>query len=321
MVKKHILVTGASGFIGYHICKRILATQKYKLICIDKKKFDKKNLLKKFSKDKNFKYLKSDLNSLNKKKLKNLSYVFHLAAIVGVKQVVSSPLNSLSNNIIIFSNLIKYLEKNNPKAKVIFFSTSEVYGPLSDLNKLKYPTKEDINLSIPNKTKGRDSYYLSKIFGEKILEFSKLNYCILRPHNIYGPNMGFKHVISELIVKMKKKSKSCIVYSPNHTRAFCYIDDAISQILKLSFNNKSNKKKFNIGNSKEEIKIYNLSNLIKKILNVKTKIIKGPNTIGSPKRRVPSLSKTFKVTKKIKFTNLEKGIIQTIKWYENFKGK
>ena len=80
-----------------------------------------------------------------------------------------------------------------------------MYGPLSDLGKLKYPTNEDINLIIPSMTRPRDSYYLSKIFGEKILELSKLNYCILRPHNIYGPNMGFKHVISELIKKFNMK--------------------------------------------------------------------------------------------------------------------
>tara|TARA_B100001093_G_scaffold515180_1_gene590926 strand:+ start:1206 stop:2171 length:966 start_codon:yes stop_codon:yes gene_type:complete len=319
MSKEKILITGASGFIGYHLCKKILSLKKYQLTCIDVKKSDKKNLLKDFVKNKDFKYLKLDLNNLKKKKFQNFSYVFHLAAIVGVKQVNNNPLNSFVNNTFIFSNLIHNLETNSSKTKIIFFSTSEVYGPLSDLGKLNYPTKEDINLLISKKTKGRDSYYLSKMFGEKTLEFSKLNYCILRPHNIYGPYMGFKHVISELIKKLSSKKNSFKIYSPNHTRSFCYIDDAVTQILKLSFNNRSNKKIFNIGNPKDEIKIKKLSILIKKILNSKIKLTNGPNTIGSPRRRVPSINKTLKITKKIYFTSLNEGIKKTIKWYDKQK--
>ena len=315
MAKDKILITGGSGFIGYHLCKKILKMKKYHLTCVDVKKNDN-YLIKELRKNKNFKYLKLDLNQSSGTKFSNFKFVFHLAAIVGVKQVNKNPLNSLTMNASIFSKLVSNLEKYSPRTKIIFFSTSEVYGPLSDLGKLKYPTKEDINLIIPSITRGRDSYYLSKIFGEKILELSKLNYCILRPHNIYGPNMGFKHVISELIKKFNIKKNTFKIYSPNHTRSFCYIDDAVKQIIRLSFNFKSNRKTFNIGNPKEEIKIRKLAILIKKLLGSKKRIIDGPNTKGSPKRRVPNVNKTLKLINKMNFTPLKLGIKKTIIWYE-----
>lgn len=315
MTKNKILITGGSGFIGYHLCKRILDLKKYQLTCVDVKK--KNNyFIKELLKNKNFKYLKLDLNQLSGKKFSNFKFVFHLAAIVGVKQVNKKPLDSFTMNAFIFSKLVNNLKKYSPKTKIIFFSTSEVYGPLSDLGKLKYPTNEDINLIIPSMTRARDSYYLSKIFGEKILELSKLNYCILRPHNIYGPNMGFKHVISELIKKFNMKKNTCKIYSPDHTRSFCYIDDAVNQIIGLSFNDKSNRKTFNIGNPKEEIKIKKLAILIKKLLGSKKRLIYGPNTKGSPKRRVPNVNKTFKLIDKKNFTPLKLGIKKTIIWYE-----
>jgi nucleoside-diphosphate-sugar epimerase len=167
-------------------------------------------------------------------------------------------------------------------------------------------------------TINRDSYYLSKILGEKILQLSGLKYIILRPHNIYGPNMGFRHVISELIKKMtdskKKVGKNCKVFSPNHTRSFCYIDDAINQIINISFNKKSENKIFNVGNSKDEIKIYELARLIKNILKSNVVLKKGEVTPGSPSRRVPDMKKNIKITKIKKLTSLKNGIKKTIDW-------
>ena len=128
---------------------------------------------------------------------------------------------------------------------------------ISCKKKVSIPTKEDIDLLINKDIIERDSYYLSKLIGEKIVQLSGLKYIILRPHNIYGPHMGFKHVISELIKKMQptknNKNRTCQIFSPNHTRSFCYIDDAIKQIKNISFNKNSHNKIINIGNSKEEI--------------------------------------------------------------------
>ena len=131
------------------------------------------------------------------------------------------------------------LRKYSPNSVLVYFSSSEVYSPLISKKLIRLPAKEDVDLLINKNIINRDSYYLSKLLGEKIVQLSGLKYIILRPHNIYGPKMGFKHVISELIKKMevskRNKNKRCKIYSPNHTRSFCYVDNAVDQIINISF--------------------------------------------------------------------------------------
>ena len=129
--------------------------------------------------------------------------------------------------------------------------------------------------------------------------------------------MGYSHVIPELIKKIRfQKNKQIKIYSPSHKRAFCYIDDAIEQIVGLSFSITVKNKTFNIGNSREEIKIFDLAKIIKDKLKSKKKLIKYIYTSGSPKRRVPSMSKTNSYLKKRNYISLNKGIQNYINWYK-----
>ena len=172
---------------------------------------------------------------------------------------------------------------------------------------------------IENNIIDRDAYFLSKIFNEKIAQLANIKYLILRPHNIYGPRMGYSHVIPELIKKIyyrkKKKNKRVVVFSPTHKRAFCYIEDAILQITKLSFDEKSYYKIFNIGNMSRELKMFDLAKKIKALIYVDAKIIRGKNTLGSPKRRIPDMKKTIKATKLKTFVTLDDGLRKTVDWY------
>ena len=168
-----------------------------------------------------------------------------------------------------------------------------------------------------DKTISRDSYGLSKLVAEKMCYFSGINYINIRPHNIYGPNMGYNHVIPELIKKIYKNKEVGIV-SHNHKRAFCYIDDAINQIVKISFSRKFKNQTFNIGNPLEEIDIYTLAKKIKNSLNVKTKLYKSKKeTEGSPQRRIPCMKKYKNLIGKLKTTKIDLGLQKTIQWYKN----
>tara|TARA_B100001063_G_scaffold234785_1_gene252635 strand:+ start:889 stop:1836 length:948 start_codon:yes stop_codon:yes gene_type:complete len=311
-----ILITGAAGFIGSQLAKSLLKKNNkiYLVDNLSRGKFDShfKDILKK----KNVKFIKKDL----KKKLyfkENFDFIFHLASVVGVKNVNKDPMITLSNNIISTFNLIKSI-KNKKKTKFIFFSTSEVYSPLSEKSKKFKPAEEKNDLVVPMSTKPRDSYFLSKLINEKIFTLSGLRYLILRPHNIYGPRMGNAHVIPELIKKINKNNK-CKIFSPGHSRSFCFVDDAINQIIELSFSKKTYGQIYNIGNMNEEIKIYDLAKKLKKLLKRNTKLIRYKNTSGSPKRRAPNMYKTLGKINFKKFTNLESGLIKTINWYLNEK--
>ena len=319
MPNKKILITGGAGFIGYHLTKKLLE-KKYSIKVVDKFPiYYYKNNIKNFKKDKNFSYSRINLKFKLKNKFGNLSHVFHLAASLGVKNINKKPYEAFKNNINSLVNLVDNLRKYSPNSVLVYFSSSEVYSPLISKKLIRLPAKEDVDLLINKNIINRDSYYLSKLLGEKIVQLSGLKYIILRPHNIYGPKMGFKHVISELIKKMevskRNKNKRCKIYSPNHTRSFCYVDNAVDQIINISFNKKSHDQIFNIGNSKGEIKIFTLAQLIKSILKSKVVLTKGPITLGSPRRRVPDTKKNIKITKLKKLVNLEEGIQKTIEWF------
>ena len=312
---KTILITGAAGFIGYHLAKRI-CNKKFKLLLLDNLTRGRKDkFFKNLIKNKNVKFLNKDLTKPFKITEKNIDYVFHLSARLGVKNVILNPEKTFYENTKMLLNVIDTIKINNNKTKFVFFSTSEVYSPAIKEKIAKFPLQENERLYISKKTSPRDSYYLSKLFGEKIVEFSSLNYLILRPHNIYGPRMGYAHVIPELINKFESKNNSKIgIFSPSHKRAFCFIEDALDQIIQLTFNSKIKNQIFNIGNHKEEIKIFDLANKKKKTLKRKKKIFKNKITQGSPSRRVPCMKKTQKIINKKSFINLNQGLKKYLDW-------
>ena len=316
-MKKNILITGAAGFIGFHLLKKISKNKNYHITIIDnfsrgKKDLEFVNLIKK---KKNIKIKKIDLTTKFVLE-ENYSHIFHLAAIVGVENVKKNPIKTFNTNLISTLNILKAFEGRKKKPIIIFFSTSEVYQPLLDKNKLKFPTTENQNFIYPSSFNPRQSYYLSKFFSETIIQLSNFKYIIYRPHNIYGPRMGYSHVIPELTIKFKDNKKKIDVFSPHHKRSFCFIDDAISLILGSCFKIKSLNKVLNLGNMEEEVKIIDLVKKMKKILNSNKKLNLKGNTFGSPTRRFPDTSRIRKIKKIKKFTPLIDGLKKTITWYE-----
>ncbi len=306
---KKILITGGAGFIGYHLSKKLAFDNKITILDnLQRGKKDRyfKNLIK----FKNIKFINLDLTKKIKIKKYEYDYVFLLASIVGVKNVNDQPYSTLKVNIQSTFHTLDIL--NSKKTKLIYFSTSEVYSPLVIKKKNKFPINEKNDLLILNQDSKRYTYYISKILGEKLIKFSGNPFLILRPHNIYGPRMGHSHVIPEQIYKIKNKKKS-LIYSPNHKRAFCYIDDAIDQIMYLCSSKKNFNKIFNIGNPKEPITMMTLSRLIKNELKSSAKLLPSEITSGSISNRVPFLKKSLYSKCKI---SLKKGVINTIKWYQ-----
>ena len=92
-------------------------------------------------------------------------------------------------------------------------------------------------------------------------------FTIFRPHNIYGPRMGMRHVIPELCVVRRTETGSIKVYSPEHTRTFCFVDDAVEQIFSLMRKQNALGETFNIGNEMPEISMAELAEIIVKIVD------------------------------------------------------
>ena len=246
--------------------------------------------------------------------------VYHLAFINGTDNFYNYPDKVLEVGVKGIINIIEFIKYKKIK-KFIMFSSSEVYGFPN-----KIPTNEKEMIKIEDIFNPRFSYSAGKIISESItinfLRNTNIRYKIIRPHNIFGEDMGLKHVIPQLIYKIsistkkfqKNKAKIIIQGNGNETRSFCYITDAVEQTIFIADKIKENGI-FNVGFTRE-IKIKSLIKEIDRILKIKTSIKPGKIKEGGTLRRCPDQRKLFSF-KKFK-NNFIEGLEKTVNWYKEY---
>jgi UDP-glucuronate 4-epimerase len=312
-----ILITGSCGFIGFNFSKFLLE-KNFSIVGIDnlnnyysvnlKKK--RLNLLKKFNK---FKFHKIDLNNYQKIekifKLYGFDYVFHFAAQAGVRYSIQFPKKYIDSNICGYFNILE-LSKKNKIRRLFYASSSSVYGDTK-----KFPLKEN-NFMNPNNT-----YSLSKKFNEDISKIYSKYYDLrltgLRLFTIYGewgrPDMFIQKTISASFFKKELYLNN----HGNHYRDFTYIGDAVKLIYGLFKYKKL--KKFDVFNicSNKPFKLNKIINLVEKNIR-KVKIIKKNLQKADVIKTHGDNSKVKKILNYRKFYPIEKGLKNTIKWFEDF---
>ena len=308
MKNKTFLVTGGTGFIGSNICK-LLIKKKYRVKIFDNNLRGDLNNIKKIKKK--IKFIKGDIRNIDAliRASRNTDAVIHLAYINGTKYFYTKPVLVLDVAVKGIINVIEACMKNGIK-ELYLASSSEVYQTPN-----KIPTDEHESLKIPNIFNPRYSYGGGKILTELMgIHYGKKYFkkmIIFRPHNVYGPNMGYEHVIPEFIKRFKslKKKKFKIQGTGNEIRSFIYIEDFIA-----AFNTILNRGKhlniYNIGTN-EKIKIKDLAHKLSKIFNKKIILKKTLLTKGSTKIRVPDIKKITSLGFKPRF-NLSKGLRKTL---------
>jgi len=314
------LVTGGLGFLGSSLVEALSKRKNNKIYVLDNS--SRRRKYKKL-KSRNIIYIKGDIRNKKLSFISKINVIYHLAYINGTINFYKYPKDVLDVGINGTINLINQVNKSGKNVKkFIYASSSEVYQHTS-----KIPTPETSHLIVPDIKNPRYSYGGSKIIGEQLVLYylrDNIKKIIFRPHNFYGPNMGYNHIIPEIFGKIYKLSKNLklkkiklkIEGTGNETRSFCYIDDAISAILKCEKVNKNDI--FNIGNE-EEIKIIDLVNTMLEILGIKASIKKGKLKKGSVIRRCPNITKLKKLGYKRKY-KLDYGLNKTLHWYkENLK--
>jgi nucleoside-diphosphate-sugar epimerase len=187
---------------------------------------------------------------------KDIQYIYHLAAVIGVQNVMENPDKVLYVNAISTLNLIEYAKELQFLKKFLFSSTSEIYAGTLKHFGIEVPTDETVQLTLDDIKSPRTTYMLSKMYGESILfnygEKYDIPFSIVRYHNVYGPRMGFLHVVPEMFIKIMKQDV-VEVASPEHTRAMCYVDDAVEMTILVCESLDTKSEILNIGNPKQEI--------------------------------------------------------------------
>jgi nucleoside-diphosphate-sugar epimerase len=254
---------------------------------------------------------------------KDYHYLYHLAAVIGVKNVVRNPDKVLHTNALSTLNVYEYAKHMKSLKKLFYSSTSEVYAGTLKLYGINIPTDESVPLVIEDITAYRTTYALSKIYGESIGFVYGRKYNIPftsgRYHNVYGPRMGYAHVIPEMFIKIDKNNV-IDVPSSTHTRAFCFIEDAVEFTIRACENPNTNNEILHIGNSSEEISIRDLVVKIAGILGKSVTLNELDDTAGSPARRCPDITKIQSLTGYTPRVTLNEGIQRTYEWYKDKLG-
>lgn len=314
-----ILITGAAGFIGFSLAKRLILKKEIKKVyAIDNINDYYTTKLKKLrinylKKNKKFIFKKIDLKNNKQLELffKNYKFdiIYHLAAQAGVRYSIYNPRKYLESNIIGFFNLLENSRKYKIR-RIIYASSSSVYGNIS-----KFPLKENYNISPIN------FYGLSKKNNEEMADIYSKYYDMkligLRFFTVFGewgrPDMVLFKILSAIV----NKRKFYLNNHGNHLRDFTYINDIVRFIELIKFK-KKNHEIFNLCSNKP----IHLNNLLKKINNIITlpKIIKIKFQKADVLKTHGDNRKIIRLTKIKNITDFNQALKNTISWYiNNFK--
>ncbi len=282
----NILVTGGAGFIGSHLCDRLI-NEGHMVTCLDNLRTGSMGNLSNILKHERFKFINHDIRNPIPPTLKKFDDIYNLASLASPRWYTKYPLETALVNSVGTFNILNLAKEMG--AKVFLASTSEVYG-----SSQKFPQKED-DIGPLNPMSERACYAESKRFAETLgsifLREKDLDVKVVRIFNTYGPRMRRDdgRVIPTFIWKAINNEPLPIFGDGKQTRSFCYISDlieGIETVMKVKFSYP-----INIGNPLEEITILNLADKIiehaKSPSDGKHHVI----TIDEPKRRCPDISK------------------------------
>ncbi len=323
MKDKKYLVTGGTGFIGSALVKR-LVKEGYFVRVMDNDIRGTAERLKEIA-DK-IELVQADIRNAGEvqKACKGMDSVIHLAYINGTEYFYNMPELVLEVGVKGIINVIDGCIKENVK-ELVLASSSEVYQTPK-----KIPTDETAPLSIPDPLNPRYSYGGAKIISELLtINYGRKHFdrvVIFRPHNVYGPDMGWEHVIPQFVLRMKdicskskdKKVEFPIQGSGKETRAFVYIDDFIDGLM-LVLEKGENLGIYHIG-TMDEISIKDVAAEVGKYFGKDVEIASGEEAKGGTPRRCPDITKLKKLGYKPKVL-FSKGLKITAKWYDENAGK
>lgn len=323
MTMKKYLVTGGTGFIGSALVKRLIKDNHFVRV-LDNDIRGASDRLKDISD--NIELVNADIRDAKavQKACKGMDSVVHLAYINGTEYFYNMPELVLEVGVKGIINIIDGCIEENVK-EFVLASSSEVYQTPK-----KVPTDETVSMLIPDPLNPRYSYGGGKIISELMaINYGRKHFdrvLIFRPHNVYGPDMGWEHVIPQFITRMKdicKKNNNIKIKFPiqgtgNETRAFVFIDDFIDGLISV-LEKGIHMNIYHIG-TMDEISIKKIAVEIGKYFGKETVIVPGKQAVGGTQRRCPDITKLKNLgyTPKVPFSE---GLQITAKWYDENHGK
>ena len=307
-MKKTILVTGGAGFIGSHLCERLL-NENHKVICLDNLFTGSLDNIEVLKSNINFEFVNHDITKPYFRD--GIDEIYNLACPASPIHYQSNPIKTVKTCTIGVINMLGLAKKNN--AKILQASTSEVYGD-PDV----HPQKEDYNGNV-NTLGFRSCYDEGKRCAETLfMDYKRehnLNIAIVRIFNTYGPNMTKNdgRVVSNFILQALQNDNITIFGDGSQTRSFQFIDDLVEGLIKMM--NSDNVGPINLGNP-IELSMTDLAYKVIKLTNSSSDIIYKKLPKDDPKRRKPDISLAKSTLDWRPVIDLETGLKKTINYFK-----
>lgn len=267
-----VLVTGGAGFIGSHLVEFYLSKND-EVIAIDNCSTGNVSNIKNYLDNPSFTFFQEDINRWEGLSdcIKDVDRIYHMAAVVGMYNVINHPIETLDDNILSTRRILSVVDKNKKKPLVIIASTSEIYG--SKIGKMS----EIDPIIMEGMKKAHISYPLSKlcneIYAESFYKKRKIPIIITRIFNTIGPRQTGRYgmVVPRFVMNAINNEDIVIFGSGEQTRSFCDVRDLVNMFDLLAMKEKCYGQIINIGND-AEISINELAQLIKRLSKSQSKL-------------------------------------------------
>jgi len=310
MTQKKVLVTGGAGFIGSHLCKKLLELNHH-VIAIDNHITSNKNNLTPLLTNPNFKHIKHDVTIPLKI---DHDEIYHLACPASPIHYQKDPIQTMKTSLLGSINILELAKQTT--TPILQASTSEIYGDPQE-----HPQKENYWGNV-NPIGIRACYNEGKRCAETLFfdyhRHYKTNIKVARIFNTYGPNMALNdgRVVSNFIIQALQNKPITIYGDGTQTRSFCFIDDLILALISFMNTPKSITGPINIGNP-HEITIIELAHLIIHLTHSSSTIINKPLPDNDPKKRLPDITLAKQQLNWEPSIHLKEGLIKTIAYFQN----
>ena len=305
-----ILITGGTGFIGNHLCRKLVSEGHY-VICMDNNFTGSMDNIKDLMDKNNFEFIRHDITLPI---YLEIDQIYHLACPASPKAYQYNSIKTIKTNILGTMNALGIAKR--VKAKILLTSTSEIYGD----PKIS-PQVEEYWGNV-NPIGIRSCYDEGKRVSETLMmeyhKNHKVDIRIARIFNTYGPNMDKNdgRVVSNFINQVLDGKDITIYGEGNQTRSFCYVSDMVEGLIKLMNNNEIGP--INLGNP-NEITIKDLAEKVLKMSESNSKLVFKDLPKDDPMKRKPDISKANKYLGWKPEIDLEIGLIKTFNYFKELK--
>ena len=310
------MVTGGAGFVGSHLCDRLLADG-FRIVCVDSFLTGRMVNIDHLSREPRFELIEHDVIDLAPAALREgtipFTHLFHLACAASPPQYQADPEHTMLTNVLGTRNMLRLAE--NVGARFLLTSTSEVYGDPE-----VHPQAEDYRGSV-SCTGPRACYDEGKRAAETLaFDFLRAGRCdtrVARIFNTYGPRMrpDDGRVVSNLICQAIAGADITIYGDGLQTRSFCHVDDLVDGLVRLMHSDEARGGPVNLGNPQER-RVRELVDLVIGLTGSSSRIIHLPLPEDDPKRRRPDISRAKAVLGWAPSIDLADGLAETIKWFQ-----